>query len=108
MRRRTREYYRDQAAAFTLKAQTTSNEEHAAIYTTKARVNKILANTTQAELYALFDTGIYNGVMKGYIKEALDVAGISKAIGDNLLSNLTITLDSITAETAEQYYTTNC
>lgn len=107
MRTRTRSYYIDQAAAFTLKADTASNEELAAVYRKQARVNKILANASQAELYALFDTGIYNGVIKGYIKEAMAAACISAEVRDNILSNITLMLDTITAETADEYHAEN-
>lgn len=65
-------------------------------------VAEILEKATPEALYLLFDTGIYNGIVKAYAEEAARIAGLAPSGVAAIGAGAAEALDEIAAEDIER------
>lgn len=65
---------------------------------------EVIAGMDPEQQHQLFNTGAFNDIVKGYALMALNDAGIDKTRTAKVMRLLDITLDTILADEAEQYY----
>lgn len=70
----------------------------------KIKALDIMANCSDSERLALFNTSAFNDVVKGYVKLALDNTGIEEEQRKAIVNEVSYLFDVKTADEAEQYY----
>ena len=66
-------------------------------------VYAFLGTNEKHKLYALFDSGAFNGIVKGYLKLALRETEAGKEMTEKVLDELRRLLDTTRAEEAESW-----
>lgn len=75
-----------------------------AFITCKIKALDIMANCSDNERLALFDTSAFNDVVIGYVKLALDNSGIEDEQRKAIVNEVSYLFDVTTANEAEEYY----
>ncbi len=70
----------------------------------KIKAHDIMANCSDSERLALFDTSAFNDVVKGYVKLALDNKGIEEEQCKAIVNEVSYLFNIKTANEAEEYY----
>lgn len=70
----------------------------------KVKALDIMANCSDSERLALFDTSAFNDVVKGYVKLALDNTEIEEEQRKAIVNEVSYLFDVTTANEAEEYY----
>ena len=70
----------------------------------KIKALDIMANCSDSERLALFDTSAFNDVVKGYVMIALDNIGIEEEQRKAIVNEVSYLFDVTTANEAKEYY----
>jgi len=71
----------------------------------KVTAKKFLNKTGRYTHFALFDSGVFNYICKGYILMALNNTGVDRGTRKRVMGELNYLFDIMDAEKAERYYT---
>ena len=73
----------------------------------KIKAYSYLAGASDRERLELFNSSAFNNVCKGYFLKAMDNRGIDQETRRNLLKEISVLFDEMTAAEAELYYLNN-
>lgn len=71
------------------------------------KIYDFISDCTMTDLFALFDSGMFNWVVLGYCKKAMDDLVVSDDIRDSVIREIKNLFDFMTAAEAEAYHTTH-
>ena len=80
------------------------SEETKKVINRKIKVFDFLAESDKEERFELFNSSVFNDVVRGYLIMAIDNIELSKEIEGKLMRELTYLFDTVGAKQAEEYY----
>lgn len=70
----------------------------------KVKAFEFLSTCTDADIFALFDTSVFNDIMKGYVMLAAKSAELLEEDAAAIMGGIRCALDDTSAEKAYKYY----